>query len=480
VEVSVLLGPAEADHFRRKVGRYGDRFYCDGLPACDLAPEWDGVVPSFSTVKTPFGNKFYTLGLVAGMPDEQWHRLAECDRDERYATLKANDAKAGRVNMDRGTIIHLWAEQMLLGKKLSSAKDLAVRYSPEAVEAAKKYGPALKDWFQVHQPELVAAEVVCISRGLNGVGFGQTIDTFVRIAGAVWSVDFKSRTESHSIYLEESCQVAGPLLCDYMIVADGNGGAKRAPIPDLAGGLIVSLVPTGHRSYPVEIDAVKSTFTAMHQWWVAQRDYRDSGAVGKAWAPQTAPATEATTASEPVAGAPSTDGGSSLPSPSAVEPPSVELTPAEQKAQMPVSPDEGAPCQRVAYQAIKARFESLGDAERGLFTSVVREAMHAGVSIHMKENPTVRRFEIARGMVALLPHLVILDDDVDDILRALVAAALDSEAPLFPVVTIGHAVGSLDVEAAKRFADLCWRFAESTLPATVDDQGRLRFEVVAA
>jgi hypothetical protein len=42
--MSILKGPADADHFRVKVGRYGDRWYTDPLPACGIAPasDWHG------------------------------------------------------------------------------------------------------------------------------------------------------------------------------------------------------------------------------------------------------------------------------------------------------------------------------------------------------------------------------------------------------------------------------------------------------
>ena len=58
-----LLGPADADHFRVQVGRFGVRHYVDPLPGCDIAPAWDGDVPAISTVKKASGSDWSFVAL---------------------------------------------------------------------------------------------------------------------------------------------------------------------------------------------------------------------------------------------------------------------------------------------------------------------------------------------------------------------------------------------------------------------------------
>ena len=57
---------------------------------------------------------------------------------------------------------------------------------------------------------------------------------------------------------------------------------------------------------------------------------------------------------------------------------------------------------------------------------------------------------------------------------------MQSDAPLFPSVTVGHGVGALDVTEAALFARLADAYlSDAGLPATVDEHGVLRFDVAA-
>ena len=73
----------------------------------------------------------------------------------------------------------------------------------------------------------------------------------------------------------------------YIIIDDDDPdnphGAKRAPIPELDGGLIISIKSDSYEVYPVDLDRAFDHFTALHAWWVARRDERK--AVGRKWPP---------------------------------------------------------------------------------------------------------------------------------------------------------------------------------------------------
>jgi hypothetical protein len=70
----------------------------------------------------------------------------------------------------------------------------------------------------------------------------------------------------------------------YLIV-QGKAGAERRLVPEVAGVLIVSIRPDGYRVYPIDKTLAIDTYHAMHEWWVAQRIFVESKAVGQPWAP---------------------------------------------------------------------------------------------------------------------------------------------------------------------------------------------------
>lgn len=247
-----LLGPADADHFRIKVGR--SRWYCDPLPDCDIAPATDASWPSISTVKSavPFAAADYVA--MRRCADARAGRALAGDADEVYEDFKVAEKRLRNIAFNRGTIIHFWAEDLLYGNtpREFSKLDLAAhRLAPDALEEAKRFQPAITGWFDAYQPELVAKEVVCIHRTLNGVGYGGTADAIVRIDGRLYLVDWKSRGSDHDAYPEEAGQVAALAGAEYMIVQGPDGSPIRALLPELAGGLIVSIKTDGCRTYPV-------------------------------------------------------------------------------------------------------------------------------------------------------------------------------------------------------------------------------------
>lgn len=137
------------------------------------------------------------------------------------------------------------------------------------------------------------------------------------------------------------------------------------------------------------------------------------------------------------------------------------------------TPDEGDTIDGAGPAAAKAAYEALEPLAREWVTRLASEAIQWGVSFHLKDHPTMRRFEILRGVVSLAvwgihepEHL----DLLDDYLRELVALAMRSDAPRFPVVKPGHALGALHVSEAIVFAQLCDELiADQWQPVFADD-----------
>lgn len=104
------------------------------------------------------------------------------------------------------------------------------------------------------------------------------------LAGSQMVVTHNSRgaDSDHKAYSPELGQVGGYGRAQYMII-EGAHGPERAALPDIAGGLIVSIRPDGFVPYPVDLDAGMAHFTAMHAWWVARRNERR--AVSRRWPP---------------------------------------------------------------------------------------------------------------------------------------------------------------------------------------------------
>ena len=276
----VMRGPENADAYRIKVGRFKERWYRDPLPACPMAQmsAADESYPSVSTIKGAAGHDWtYTsLKRVAKAPDLE--AIAAQGFFERYEKFKVINSLDLSAAQRRGTQVHTYAE--------------CLAYSADPIR-----GPEGSDYYQcVDQifadlsPVLVAAEVVCIHRTLNGVGYGGTSDGIFDIDGKLYMVDWKSRGEDadHDVYPEEAAQLGGYCGAEYMIVADDDPdnrhGAKRIPVPELEGGLIVSIKPDSYEVYPVNLGPAIEHFQAMHAWWLASRS--EGKTTGHKWAPR--------------------------------------------------------------------------------------------------------------------------------------------------------------------------------------------------
>ena len=481
----VILGPADPDHFRVKVGRFHERWYHDPLDGCTVAPKWDGHVPSISTIKKASGSdwSFVALKRVAKAIDDRPDRLVGMELSERYDALKSINSRGLSVAAQRGTIVHGWFEDRMNGRELRDPRDILSGESvvhPEAITEAETYRGALESFFDTHQPELVATEFVVIRRDLHaGFGYGGTPDGIARIAAiGVAAYDLKSRgaDSSHDAYPEDVAQIAAGASADYMVV-EGDNGPQRAAIPAVDLALVISLKPDGFRLYPGDIDAGFAHFAAMHAWWCARRTERD--AIGKPLAPRkiASPEQAAPISADAEDAAPEPE--PPLPVPGQPSPDLVAI--AEARRTLTERPDEGADRSGWDHQSewddLERRWKALDDAFRSWAANIKTNAHQHHAGFFAQHAQTERTWHLNRALVTLAEA----GHDDDDVIRVLVAHVLDTDVPLMPAIGAGHALGSCNAEQAARVAWLADSLVGDThLSIVYDDGGTPRLHPAAA
>jgi hypothetical protein len=241
----VLRGPAHADNFRTKVGRFAERWYMDPLPGCDIAPATDAVWPAISTVKKAAGfdaAEFVALKAAAGAFHDNPGFYADGTVDGIYEQLKvANKARRNEA-FARGNGVHAACEAILYGHPVKLKEG----------DPGYNYLPAVQAFFNDYNPKLIAAEFVAIHRDLGGVGYGGTCDAGVTIDNVPTIIDWKSRGEdsNHGAYAEEAAQIAAYMHAQYYLV-EGAAGAERREL-NWEQGLIVSIKPDSYEVYPID------------------------------------------------------------------------------------------------------------------------------------------------------------------------------------------------------------------------------------
>ena len=257
-----LTGPADADRFRVKVGRYGDRWYIDPLPACELATDGPMAepVPAVSIVKNAWP-KFLTAwaareaAICAVKEQSTWSQM-EPDAAVTYIAGASNRSRDKAAN--RGSAVHAALEALAQGADPSPLLEVD----------AGDYLDACRQVIADLQPTPLMCEAVAISRT---AGYGGTLDAIWRVGGEVVLFDFKSKAPGkHGAWPDEMAQLAAYANADYLIVEEA-GRARRVPVPPLDRLVIVSIEPGSYRCYPADVDGARNAWTALLEFWKAQQ-----------------------------------------------------------------------------------------------------------------------------------------------------------------------------------------------------------------
>jgi hypothetical protein len=242
-----LRPPHHPEQFRVKVGRYGDRWYIDTLPADGTWEPMTDPVPSVTTVKNAWPKgalpKWYAgqAAKCAVAEHDTWKNMEHQAAVDYIAAApnRNRDRAAGR-----GGAIHAIIEGRAEGHTAPMFVESDVEPYLEAIDAL------LADLGAV---EPVAVETVAIKRG--ELGYGGTLDAIWHVPslGGTWLFDWKSRKPgAHTnAYEEEAAQLVAYACADYLI-ADVDGAAARVPVPHLDGLAIVAIAPDGYRIHPVK------------------------------------------------------------------------------------------------------------------------------------------------------------------------------------------------------------------------------------
>lgn len=497
-----LMKAADPELFRVKVGRFHERWYTDPQPTCAIAAASDWRGPSISAVKKASGSDWTNVAIrrIAASDADTFIALAAMEPDERAKWLRDINTDDLKVAAGRGTIVHYWAEQMLLGDEPTepTALDLAAWNVPaESLPEAKLYLNAIRTWFDKHQPELIGKEIVVFNRALHGYGYGGTADAWVKINGQNVAIDWKTRTRSsrHGAYAEEGAQIAAACNAEYCII-DIDGVPGRARIPKFDHGLVVSIKPEGCETFPIDLAAAQAHWVAMHAWWTARRD--ETRAIQKAMPKETAAIDtlvarakqlkaaghgEQLVAAWPanypalskLATADETqlkrvdeilaalEAEHEMPFMAAAEPaPKAKRAPKRQAAAP--RPDDTEHADEKAVEKLEAHVAKLNDQERAWLNHQTAAAKADGYSVSITQVPSVRRFEIGRALLAFAKLT-----DVDDMFNC----ALNTVGS--PDGSLGQRVGTLTKEQAEQLVVIA-RHIHNGDPVVVTPENTLTLE----
>jgi ferredoxin len=156
------------------------------------------------------------------------------------------------------------------------------------------------------------------------------------------------------------------------------------------------------------------------------------------------------------------------------EPPAA-MSRAEAVALLGYEHDEGGAMIGEHFEPLKATYADLGERAKAWFNQLTLEADRASVPFRANQTKTLRRFELYRGLLLLARG----GDRDDEIVRALAAAAVGTDAPFCPDITTGHAVGAMSADQAAQFAHLAVDHIDGRLVATVHPDGNIRLSRAA-
>lgn len=141
-----------------------------------------------------------------------------------------------------------------------------------------------------------------------------------------------------------------------------------------------------------------------------------------------------------------------------------------QRSNSSPSPDEGPDVDPDTIKTLETAYTGLDDAGRAWIARIAHDAQTAGRPIHLSV-PTVRRFEIVRGLVALAAA----GYAEDEILRAVVALTLKDDQPALLIhLTPGAIASILDARAAPWFSHVCQAFCDGDIAMHIDDNNTIQ------
>lgn len=138
-------------------------------------------------------------------------------------------------------------------------------------------------------------------------------------------------------------------------------------------------------------------------------------------------------------------------------------------------PAEGNSLREAEVDVLEQRFNELNEEAKAWTGALVAQG-NKSHSWRIKRAPTVRRFELYRGVLALAEWLVYpIDHHIgDDIVRALVQLVIDMPSYAFAIIDPGQLLGTLDADEAAKFAQVAVDLAHDRYSLTYGDDGTLR------
>lgn len=146
------------------------------------------------------------------------------------------------------------------------------------------------------------------------------------------------------------------------------------------------------------------------------------------------------------------------------------------------SPGEGDSLREAEVDVLERRFNELSDEAKAWTGALVAQG-NKGHSWRIKRAPTVRRFELYRGVLALAEwywqQMDFAVDEVDDVVRAILALVLGDDHLLEHTMPPGQLLGTLDADEAAKFAQVAVDLTKDRYSLLWGDDGPLRLVAVA-
>jgi hypothetical protein len=156
----------------------------------------------------------WSAKLVAEQAAAMKLSLPKMEDDEIVDVLKGAPWRSSTRAADRGTDIHAYLEDRMLGRDPKEISGQAARYR-KAADA----------WLDEFAPEVLSTEQTVFGDGYAGTG-----DLWCEVDGRTWVLDFKT---SKAIYAEASLQLAALWAATHWVGDDGV--VRDAPATHFAG-----------------------------------------------------------------------------------------------------------------------------------------------------------------------------------------------------------------------------------------------------